>query len=262
MHLKKLARVLLIGMVAFSVAGYLESGSPDTENAEPLTNQAVIKLSKEGVNEAAIIQKINQAVEVNFLVDAASLASLQSEGVSQNVIAAMTRKASIQARETAIRNYQARTPKLTVELETPTGTIGLKGLDGYKSEARVSRSLLFSTTFALKGAKAEHSISFSRPTILITTVGPLEDASTFFLVRLNSQKDERLYKMGSIKQVGGSNVLGDVPSEGSQVKFDANHQSTLVWRLTPKEDLKPGEYAVMVYAYEEQGWKIFDFSVN
>jgi hypothetical protein len=46
------------------------------------------------------------------------------------------------------------------------------------------------------------------------------------------------------------------------VKLNVEHQSPLVWRLTPKEDLKPGEYAVMVYQFDMQDWKIFDFTVG
>jgi hypothetical protein len=256
------AYVLLAAIAIILPAGYLESGTPDIPDKDILTNQDVVKLSKAGVGEAAIIQKINQAARANFEVDAGSLTKLQAEGVTQSIIAAMSRKASVQAREEAIRNYQEKQPKLTVELEVPSGTIELKGLDGYKSDLHVSRSLLFSSTHGIKGAKALQVISDAQPTVVITTIEPQEDADTFFLVKLNSHNDERLYKMGSIRQVGGAKYTDSVPKENTQVKLDVEHKSMLVWRLTPKEALKPGEYAVMVFEFGIDDWKIFDFGVN
>ena len=127
-----------------------------------------------------------------------SLGLLQKEGMSQGIISAMIRKASLQDRVAALQK-QAGIPELSVELVTPTGTAKLKGLDYSKSELRYSKSLLFSTTYALKGAKAQQEISQPRPTIIITTFIPQEDAGTFFLIKLDSGKDERLYKM-----VGGT----------------------------------------------------------
>jgi len=262
MRLNNVACVLLAVVAIILPAGYLESGLSDISNKDSLTNQDVVKLSKAGVSEAAIIQKINQAARVNFEIDAGSLAKLQAEGITQSIIAAMSRKASVQAREDAIRDYQEKEPKLTVELETPSGTMELKGLDGYKSELHVSRSLLFSLTHGIKGAKALQVISDPRPTVVITTIEPREDADTFFLVKLNSQNDERLYKMGSIRQVGGAKYTDSVPNENTQVKLDVEHKSMLVWRLTPREALKPGEYAVMVFEFGVDDWKIFDFGVN
>jgi hypothetical protein len=122
---------------------------------------------------------------------------------------------------------------------------------------------------SIPGREASLRVQEPRPTFYFyfaTTAGAMGQGPTspndFSLVKLDKKKDRREVVVG---RAGITGVSSGVSSDAA-VAFDAESVSAGIYKVVPKEDLKPGEYAFF-FATSAQtmgltGGKLFDFGIN
>ena len=134
-----------------------------------------------------------------------------------------------------------------------------------KSVLRSAINPLASTkqAFEIKGDHAQIQSHVARPTIYIDIdEGPRTDiapADRFRLVRTEVKKDARV--VGGVKV----SVSGKVTEQQNlAIPIDVSKLGTGEWlKLVPKQDLAPGEYAVVeMLSPEEMNLYVWDFGVN
>jgi len=236
--LMSLVFVLLIPSVALS--------------EKTLTNEDIIKLSKVGLGDEAIMAKIRQASEVDFRLETDDLAKLKSAGVSGKVIAAMLDRST--GGSSPDGGETTATATGAVKMITGDKTIPLTSEVGDSSSTYVYVTVLYWMNFpSLHAAQRtkDHSPSF-----LIAT--DRDPRSRYYVVRLdaNEEDGDRSLKMG--RSGAFSYKAGTVPDSDWTFPFDAVEEKHGVWKATLKKTLPAGEYGV----YVVQAGELFDFGVD
>lgn len=236
----------------------------------PLTNADVVKLCKLDLGDEVVIAKINQAKVVDFKLDTDSLVALKQEGASKDVIAAMLK------RTTAGGGAGSGSPGLAgaagtggvptnegVWLRTPSGEVAMRSVQGDFSTTYAFVTVLFFLDFP--GLHADFRITDPRPTVVVRSTKDLR--GRVFLVKAESNKKD---KTRSVK-VGKASPFGmkswSSPDSDWTVECDVKELQPGLWEMTPKKDLKKGEYGVLFRGGflgnlgAEQG-ELFDFGVD
>ncbi|MGD1148663.1 MAG: hypothetical protein ABR961_12025 [Thermoanaerobaculaceae bacterium] len=243
--------VSLILACAGSVQAQQGAVSQSTQAAaqeSPLTNADVVKLCKLGLGDDVVVAKINQAKSVNFDLGTDALGKLKDDGVSKDVIAAMLRRTSPPPAQSA-----PASTGFDVRLLAKSGDIQLKGRKG---EASTTFAFVTALVFIdYPGAASDTRTTDPRPAIL-ARLNDTPKASLAFIVKTNpdKKKDIRSLKVGKRKMFSAGGW--STPDEDWTLPFDATEEAPGLWRLTPKADLKPGEYGLYV-----QG-QLYDFGVD
>jgi hypothetical protein len=228
---------------------------PAAAAAAPLTNADVVKLSKLGLGDEAVIAKIRQAEEVDFRIETDDLIALKEGGVSGKVIAAMIdRAAGIQPGISADGAQRAAAPPSPVKLVAGDQTIALSSLMGQGSSTFAYVTVLLWQNFP--GLRASVRITESSPSFLIAS--DHDPRSRFFIVRLdvNDEDGDRSLKMG--RSGAFSFRAGTNPDSDWTFPFDSTEEKKGLWRVTLRKPLKPGEYGV----YVVQSQELYDFGVD
>ena len=236
---------------------------------EVLTNEGVIKLVQLGFGDDVVIAKIKQAPQVNFALDTDDLVKLREGQVSPQVIAAMLDRATP---KTATPPVPAGFPNPTalgihvveVKLLTTDSEVPLKLVRGELSSTTV---MGFGAVFMnFPGLHSSVRTGERRPILLLHSQTP--PGKRLFIGSLDPDEDDdvRSLKLMSARRafriVQKSNEMMD-PDPDWTVPFDSVEQSTGLWRLIPKADLKPGEYGLYVdLGANIQGGGLFDFGVD
>jgi len=120
------------------------------------------------------------------------------------------------------------------------------------------------------GLKARVRTADRRPSLLIKSSASLE-GGRYFIAKLDPDQDDRVrsLKISSAKSglqavFGGSDRGLIAPDPDWVVLFEAVEESPGLWRVSPKQDLKPGEYGwyVSFNAGGPQASGLFDFGVD
>ena len=277
----KPARMVIVSAAAFLATGVFAqtptvgdgAGQPAPSAksvATTLTNEDVLKLNEAGLGDDVIIAKINAATQAAFRVETDDLIGLKKAGVSQNIIAAMVRRsgsASVAPTEAPSGNVEKHATSMLpvgmpaaddflIRLVTKDGATKLISMEGHISTVYAFVTVLMFTDFP--GLRADVRIRDQRPHIIIQS--SKSPQGRFFLVRCESNK-----KSGdrSVKQGRGglfTNKSFGAPDADWTVPFDVKQLEPGLWRMDPKQDLKPGEYGVY------GGWfamaDLYDFGVD
>lgn len=242
-----------------------------------LTNEDIVRLSKMGLGDEVAIAKINQAQNVDFKLDTSNLITLKSEGVSKAVIAAMLKRTSASQGQSASSpagsgggaNYARPSWAPTnpgdegVILRTTQGETRLQSVQGDISTTfAVVTELLF---LDFPGLKADVRITDPRPTIVVHC--SKSPRGRVFLVRCkqNSNDSNRSVKLG--KSGMFSQKSWSTPDRDWLIAFDMKELPNNTWEITPKQDMKQGEYGVLFKGgfsgmLESTGGELFDFGVD
>ncbi len=231
---------------------------------EVLTNDSVLAMKKAGMSDSLILAKIRTS-QTKFDTSTKGLIGLKSAGLSDQIIEAMVgHSGSAGSPPAAAAPAAPAAAGATTAKETIFHLTGNK----YVELAAASSSVEFNTSFfdskselVLRGKKAQYRISDRKPVFYSTW-----SANDVPLVRLKpgSDHDDRNLKIssGSYAPFGGSTKFG-VRSE-DKVDVESEKDARGLYKMTPKEPLKPGEYG-FVLTYGMAGGtsgRVFDFGVD
>lgn len=223
---------------------------------KPLDNSEVVKLTKLDLGDAVVIAKIKSAKEVRFDLATEDLVKLKNAGVSKEVIAAMLDRSATKTSPSAAPGDSF--PKVT--LHTKDGAFDLSPVDGDVKTivapfVGMRRFVIFSEVSA--GTRTRDK----RPSVVVAS--NKDPRKVWWLVRLDQDKDaddmDRSIDVESPGMWGG--VLSSAPDEDYMVQYDAVEEGSGMWRITPRKDLKPGEYGMYIGKGELTA-TLFDFGVD
>ena len=229
---------------------------------EVLTNQSLISMKKAGLSDSIIISKIKSS-QTKFDASTQGLIGLKNAGLSDQVIEAVVNAGAAPAPAAPAAPAAAAAP--AASRESIVHLVAGKAIELVPANA----SMEFSTGFfdskselVLQGRKATYRIADKKPVFYSTW-----SANDAPLVRLKpgSDHDDRNLKIssGSFAPFGGSVKYG-VRSE-DKVDMEASEKDARgLFKLTPKEPLKPGEYGfVLTYGMAAgASGRVYDFGVD
>jgi hypothetical protein len=275
----------------FAVALIASLMITNTVNAETLTDDAVVQLSKAGLSPQTLVAKI-QTTPSQFDVSTGALLWLKRQDVADDVIAAMVTAASGAAPDPAADRSDSADPLAPHAaglylLEPGGGRPAMQRLDPtVADDTKSSSALAWILTYGLSplkvttvmfGPTARFKAETRRPEFFfyfnqpgsgfyqhglgwLRMPGPAPTPDLFTLVRFQTVGGNRQVLTAHIG-AGGS---GDV--DATHVAFRFAAVSPGVFEVTPQTELDPGEYA-FVYTPESTGDdddaqpRYFDFSV-
>ncbi|WP_324261357.1 hypothetical protein U4960_14690 [Altererythrobacter sp. H2] len=232
-------------------------------SAETLSNDDVIMLLEAGLGEEAVIAKIETS-DGNYLTDTANLLALRQKGVPSTVIAAMVKRSVVPVEMSDssadpmaphfpglyLFDEAAAQPRMwkidpTSSTQTKTG-----GILGYALTGGIASA---SVKAVIPGDKAKIASRVSRPVFYVyfdndagnssgmfsTGFGAaIQTPNEFSLVKLMEKKGKREARIGSMN-IGGAKA-GVMDKD--QIAFDYEQIAPSVFKVTPLNDLEPGQY--------------------
>lgn len=220
----------------------------------PLLNADVIKLFKMGLGDEIVIAKINQAKVVDFKLDTDDLAKLIEQHVSKSIIAAMLKRATSQAGVTSGQEVnKIHEPEFMWTfylLDSATGN--LSPLERQKPE-HINKSVNIEglgggkELIQLKGAQSSLRFKEGQKLDFVVMV-PSQNTDPQEIVQfysLESDKNKDVRRLIARKSSYGmftnksKSLLGE-----SEISFNASKYGASSLKITPDEDLIPGEYAL------------------
>jgi hypothetical protein len=277
------ASALLLQLLAG--AGMVSPAMAQGNSGQVLHNEDVIQMVQAKFSDTLIIAKIKSS-SCKFDTSTEQLIKLKSEGVSDEVLKAMAECGAPAAAPAAaaappadpnnpdsphapgiylLKQGSAGRQMITLE---PTASSGER--TGGMFKMAMSYGLAKANyKMAIPGHQATLRVQEPRPTFYFyfaTTSGSMGQGPTnpsdFSLVKLDQKKDRREVIVG---QAGITGISSGVSSKDA-VAFDAESVRPGVYKVVPKEDLKPGEYAFF-FATSAQtmgltGGKLFAFGID
>ncbi|HVO56990.1 MAG TPA: hypothetical protein VMT51_04755, partial [Dongiaceae bacterium] len=230
----------------------------EADNAHKrLTNHDVIELSKLGLSDEVIIEKIRAASaaggnSLSFDTSVEGLKGLKEAGVSDAVIKAMINPVAAPA-----PTVVAGAMPMTLDPNLPPPEVGVYWKDGTKF-VRVDGQAVTNTkaggragSIFTNGLRNQHwdatiagpiskNVVRERRPVFYFYVPDGADSSDFVLISLNKKSDHREFQIGSFGGITGgkSGVKQD-----KEYPFHAEHVGIRMYKATLDMDLKPGEYA-------------------
>ena len=223
---------------------------------EVLTNDSLVALKKAGLSDSIIISKIKSS-QTKFDVSTKGLIGLKNAGLSDQVIEAVVNAGSGSAAPPAAA--ATATTK-----ETIYHLAGGKYVELNPAASSMETNVSFysnKSELVLKGRKAQYRVTDKNP-VFYSAWGPNEAP----LVRMKpgSDHDDRNLKIGggSFMPFGGTQSFG-VRSE-DRIDVDAEKDARGLYKMSPKEPLKPGEYAFVLTFGSAAGasGKVYDFGID
>jgi hypothetical protein len=262
---EKRSALLVVALFAFPLSALPLLQTAATQPAPPkqeapLSNQDIIKLSKLQLGDDVVIAKIKQARSVGFDLTTDGLIQLKQAAVSGKVIEAMLERATPkQAASTAGGNHGAgagaeNSPNDVrlvindeeVRLPSSRGDLSVTGM----------WPVVF-TFLDYPGRTARTRTTAVRPTLFINSAH--DPKNYYYLARLDQNDEEDNNRSLKIEQKasGFTATTRVIPAGRWHVEYDAAEVSPGVWRVTPNQDLQPGEYGVVV-----PGGILYEFGVD
>lgn len=244
-----------IAVVAFAGGGV--AGATERPAHDAITNYDVIELTKAGLSEDVVLNKI-AASEVDFDTSTDAILGLKRAGVSDTVIAAMI------VRETGTPPDRggADGPStlaggpLPVRLEADGQTTTL--------EAQVARDRYVNAVVALlwfkrlKGEQAKIVIHDTRPRLRLpaTAGGVAINLDGLFLVKFDIDRDDEVRDYRLDWGTPFKFVVDTVPEDDYLVEYESESDGSFIV-VSPRRPLKKGEYGLV-----DQNQFVYDFSVR
>ena len=263
-----------MAVLIFSTAIEAQTPSNDGQATSParpaiaaLTNESVLKLADAGLGDDVIIAKINAASQVLFKTETDDLIALKKAGVTQPIISAMIRREGLGTEPSAtnhLTNPQTmQMPRgfpggedLLMRLNSKDGDFDLVSTEGHLGTTYAVVTVLVFMDFP--GTKA--SIRTKDPRPFITIQSSKSPQGRFFLVRCqpNEKDDTRSVKQGRHGMFSNKDL--GAPDKDWTIPFEVKAVQPGVWRMYPKQDLKPGEYGVFGGGFGMPA--MFDFGID
>jgi len=233
---------------------------------EVLTNDSLVALKKAGLSDSIIIAKIKSS-KTKFDVSTDGLIGLKKAGLSDQVIEAVVNAGAAPATPPAAAAPAAPAAPAAAAAAASKETIYHLVSGKYVELNPAASSMETNVSFysnkselVLKGKKAQYRLTDKKP-VFYSSWGPNEAP----LVRLKpgSDHDDRNLKIGggSFMPFGGTQSYG-VRSE-DKIDVDSEKDARGLYKMSPKEPLKPGEYAfVLTFGSAAGSGKVYDFGID
>jgi len=233
---------------------------------EVLTNDSLVALKKAGLSDSIIIAKIKSS-KTKFDVSTDGLIGLKKAGLSDQVIEAVVNAGAAPATPPAAAAPAAPAAPAAAAAAASKETIYHLVSGKYVELNPAASSMETNVSFysnkselVLKGKKAQYRVTDKKP-VFYSSWGPNEAP----LVRLKpgSDHDDRNLKIGggSFMPFGGTQSYG-VRSE-DKIDVDSEKDARGLYKMSPKEPLKPGEYAfVLTFGSAAGSGKVYDFGID
>lgn len=269
MKVRLFMTMLVVALVVANGGTWSQDARPTTSPAaalpvagarqeQALTNEGVVQMVKLSLGDEVVIAKIGEAKAVAFSTDVTDLEKLKAAGVSAPVIAAILKR-NTPAAESAPQKQVVEVQGVHVGpsdviLCTKEGNLKLASIQGSPSSTYAYVTVLMYMDYP--GLKSDRRIRDRRPSILI--MSDSKPTGRYFYVHAKPDKGDnvRSVKMGRMKMFS-VNSIGS-PDKDWTITDDVVEEKPGVWRLTPKQDLKPGEYGLWVGPQGE----MYDFAVE
>ncbi len=261
--------------------------------AETLNNEAVVSLVELGLGEEAIVAKIKNS-DPNYKLSIEDLTSLKNQGVSSKIIAAMISVDGEKSNE-IIMVPESPDPMLP----HPTGVYLLADWEEEPKMSRINYTVSNQVKTggflgaALTGGIASTSLKAIIPNASATTnsvsakpvfymffddsnseekiqnsnwasgsASIVTSPSEFTLISLKVKKGRRQAKVGKFNFTGAKTGVLDK----DQIAFDHEEVRRGVYKVSPREELEPGEYGFIFAINGDNGRgiasaRIFDFTI-
>jgi hypothetical protein len=287
-HLRYMFFVLLISVVC------LNGGLKVFAQTETLTNNEVVSLVKAGLSTSIIINKIRTS-KTDFDLSTDALIALKQAGLTDDVVGAMFESKNGKTVNVAAGTTEARAVSDPNDPNAPhdLGIYLFEEIGGTKKMTQLAPNVsaqnrtggLFTSSLTygigkvkikanLPGTTAKLQLRDVRPVFyfyldaktggLNTSSGVPSTPNEFALVRFNVRSDNREVTIGKANAFGAKGGLSDE----YVVQFDAEDLGNGVFKITPKADLKNGEYGFYLInsgnsnASNAIGAKFFDFGIK
>jgi hypothetical protein len=235
-----------------------------------LTNTDIISLAKAGMGDAVIIAKIKQASSADFKLEVADLKALKAAGVSDAVISEMLNKGSGTAPAASAPAASKPAASAPAASNAPMGpndadTVYIVTKDGKRYTLRSAAGTM-SSTYAyvtmlmhsnFDGLKADTRITDHKPSFVMRSYKSPKGRLWLVSAEVDAKNNVRSVKMGNSKIFGAKNI--GAPDSSNQIEADivADPNDQNGWKITPKKDLKAGEYGLWMNTNE-----MFDFGID
>jgi hypothetical protein len=262
-------------------------------SAETLTNANIIELVKAGVGSDAIIAKV-KVTEGNYNLTTDDLIALKSAGVPGEVIAAMIAgptKGEPAATAMSLTDINPMVPHPSGVYFIDAGSSRLQRIDPtMSSQAKTGGIFGYALTMGIASMSVKVAIAGDTARVAAPTGIPsfyfffdasnpattnlasswaagsaqtVTSPSEFTLIKLMPKNGRREARVGSLNIAGAKSGVMD----SDRIAFDYEMVRPGVYKVTPKQLLKPGQYG-FIYAIAGAGTtgamsaRIFDFSVT
>jgi hypothetical protein len=131
--------------------------------------------------------------------------------------------------------------RVNVKLAGTAGEVQLTASRGTRQQI-VAPFVGYRHFMVFKEMKAEARTKDRRPSILVATNA--NPVGRFYVVRLNQDEDDNDRSLDLLSPGVWGGRMGDEPEGDAQIEYDAKEERPGLWRLTPKKDLKAGEYGL------------------
>lgn len=263
MFVPRLAVRFAIAMVAavfVAQVSTLAAQEPAPKAETAFSNKDVMKLSKLDLGDEVIVAKIKQAASVDFDLTTDGLVQLKQAGVSKNVIAAMLDRTT--AKTAPVVEFpgvaQGRPADLygeDIRILVNNAEVRLPG-----SRGDLSTTGMWPVVFTFldyPGLHARVRTTNLRPPLVVRSEH--DPRNYYYLGKLDVNDDEDNNRSLKIEQKmsGFTETTRVVPAGRWYVDYEAAERTAGYWVLTPKRDLEPGEYGVVV-----PGGILYEFGVD
>lgn len=256
------------------------------QKEEVLTNASVINLYKKGLSSSIIIGKIKTS-KSDFDVSIDGLIHLKEQNIPDEIVTVMVDQAgsSLSVRETDPNDplsphtsgiYLLNDAGKTLKEMEPT--VCSQGKSDNAAQLFISPLInsTAKTTLAGREARVQIDAAGNNPPVFYFYFDPgknslnsstvnwgVQNATSpneFMLLRLDMRKNSREITTGKASSVSSESGV----DSKHIIAFDYDKIAPGIYKVTPREKLKPGEYCWMYAGHtsKDQGAKVYDFGVT
>jgi hypothetical protein len=214
---------------------------------------------KLGLGDDIVIAKVKQAPNISFDVTTDGLISLKQSGVSAPVIAAMLEKTTVKSpsggSESGNADRRLESAPDDVRIIMDNAEVRLPANRGDLSTTGMWPVVF--TFLDYPGLHARTRTTNPRPTLVVRSEH--DPYNYYYLGKLDVNDAEDNNRSLKIEQKisGFTETTRVVPAGRWYVDYDASESAPGVWHVTPRRDLEPGEYGVVV-----PGGLLYEFGID
>ena len=253
---------LLVGLqFLFSLPLAAATSTAPAKSEAAFSNKDVIKLVKLELGDDVVIGKIKQAADVAFDLSTDGLVQLKQAGVSSRVITAMLEKTTPPAAPPSMPDAGGgNQPQFFDGRDDVRIVIDDKEIRLPANRGDLSTTGAWPVVFTFldyPGLHARARTHNARPTLVIRSEH--DPKGYYYLGKLDVNDEEDNNRSLKIEQKAGgfSATTRVIPAGRWYVDYESSEKTPGIWHVTPKRDLQPGEYGVVV-----PGGVLYEFGVD
>lgn len=253
---------LLVGLQLLCSLPLAAAAPAAPDKSEALfSNNDVIKLVKLDLGDDVVIGKIKQATNVAFDLTTDGLVQLKQAGVSSRVISAMLEKTTPPAAPPAMPNGGGgNQPQFFDGRDDVRLVIDDKEVRLPANRGDISNTGFWPVVFTFldyPGLHARTRIRNARPTLVIRSEHDPKGYYYLGVLDVNHESDNNRSLKIEQKASGFTATTRVVPAGRWYVEYQSSEKTRGTWYITPKRDLSPGEYGIVV-----PGGVLYEFGVD